>query len=87
MNWVHSCKRVSELLSQSLDEPLGWFDRIRLRVHLSMCGNCRNIEQQLDGVRALSMVLFSSDAELEDAQVRAPGASPDAQASSSTRQD
>lgn len=63
MNWFHSCKRVSELLSQSLDEPLGWFDRIRLRTHLSMCKDCSNVEQQLNTVHALSAGLFSGDDE------------------------
>lgn len=59
MNWMHSCKQVAELLSQRLDEPLGLFDTIRLRVHLSMCDNCRNVEQQLAGVHALSTELLS----------------------------
>lgn len=61
MNWMHSCKRVAQLLSQSLDEPLGWVDRLRMRIHLSMCGNCRNVEQQLLVMKALSADLFSSD--------------------------
>lgn len=69
MNWLHSCKRVSELLSQSLDEPLGWFDRIRLRAHLSMCEDCSNVEQQMNAVHALAPSLFSGD---EDPQPRAP---------------
>lgn len=69
MNWMHSCKRVAELLTQSLDEPLGWLDRIRMRVHLSMCDNCRNVEQQLLGVRALSADLFTTD----DGETDGPG--------------
>ncbi len=39
MNWMHSCRQAAELLSQRLDEPLGLLDTIRLRVHLSMCGD------------------------------------------------
>jgi len=71
MNLSYSCKRVAELLSLSLDEPLGLFDRLRLRVHLSMCGNCSNVERQLLGVKALSADLFASGVELDsdDAQV------------------
>ena len=61
MNWMYSCKQVAQLLSRRLDEPMGLFDRIRLRVHLSMCDNCRNVEQQLSGVQALSRDLFSAD--------------------------
>ena len=69
MSWLHSCKRVSELLSQSLDEPLGWFDRLRLRAHLTMCSDCSNVEQQLKAVRALSTGLYFAD---DDPQARLP---------------
>lgn len=61
MNWMHSCKRVAELLTQSMDERLGWLDRFRLRMHLSMCDNCSNVEQQLLAVKALSADLFTQD--------------------------
>lgn len=53
MNIFHSCRKVDELLSQSLDEPLGFIDRTKLRMHLSMCGNCRNVQQQLEVMHAL----------------------------------
>ena len=58
MNWMYSCRRVAELLSQRLDEPLALGDRIRLRMHLSMCASCQNIEQQLDSLTVLSASLF-----------------------------
>ena len=61
MNGMHSCKKVAELLSQRLDEPLGLVDSLRLRVHLSMCRNCRNVEIQLTAVHSLIADLFSSD--------------------------
>jgi predicted anti-sigma-YlaC factor YlaD len=66
MNWMHSCKRVAELLSQRLDEPLGPIDELKLRLHLSLCGNCRNVEKQLGGVRAAAADLFSGGADLEE---------------------
>lgn len=58
MNWMHSCKQVAELLSQCMDEPLGWIDRLRLRMHLSMCGNCSKVERQLAEVRLATHDLF-----------------------------
>lgn len=61
MNLTHSCRRVAELLSQRMDEPLGWLDRLRLRVHLSMCDNCRHVAQQLEAVKELSGELFHLD--------------------------
>jgi hypothetical protein len=63
MNLMYSCKRVAELLSQNLDEPLGPIDRLRLRMHLSMCSNCSNVERQLIAMKALSTGLFSSGLE------------------------
>jgi len=60
MNPMHSCKRVAELLSQSMDEPLGWYDTLRMRIHLSMCDNCRNVEEQVLGMQALLKELFTA---------------------------
>jgi Putative zinc-finger len=58
MNWMHSCKQVAALLSQSMDTSLGWFDRTRLRLHLSMCDNCSNVERQLAEVQLAAHELF-----------------------------
>ena len=72
MNWMHSCRRVAALLSQSLDEPLGPLDLLRMRFHLSMCGNCSNVEQQMLTIKALSTDLFSRDDLPEGDEARAP---------------
>lgn len=72
MNWLHSCKRVAELLSQSLDEPLGMLDRLRLRMHLSMCDNCRRVERQLNGLHALSAQLFADEPGREESEIQPP---------------
>lgn len=66
MNLMYSCRKVAELVSQSMDEPLGPIDRLRLRMHLSMCANCRNVEQQMQRVGALSGQLFVPDSALDD---------------------
>lgn len=65
MNWMHSCRRVAELLSQRLDEPLGAIDELKLRLHLSLCSNCRNVEKQLSSVHAAAADLFSGGADLD----------------------
>jgi predicted anti-sigma-YlaC factor YlaD len=72
MNIFHSCRRVAELISLSLDEPLGLLDRLRLRMHLSMCGDCRNVESQLLAVKALSGELFADDEVSSDARAAPP---------------
>lgn len=61
MSWAYSCKKVAELISRSLDEPLDLIDRIRMRMHVSLCGNCRNVKQQLTELQALTAHLYSSD--------------------------
>ena len=72
MNWLHSCKRVAELVSQSHDEPLGLLDRLRMRMHLSMCDNCRRVEQQLASLHALSAELFAGEPDREEAETPPP---------------
>jgi hypothetical protein len=59
MGWMHSCKQVAELLTRSLDEPLGFVERLRLRLHLHICGDCANVEQQLATLRAQGRDLFA----------------------------
>lgn len=81
MNWMHSCRRVAELLSQSLDEPLGPIDRLRMRMHLSMCSNCRNVEQQIKGIEAMAADLFANGAPEADDPPPALGAAEPRQGS------
>ena len=46
-----TCKKVSELVSQSLDRRLGWIERWRLAVHLKACEGCRNFQKQMSFLR------------------------------------
>jgi hypothetical protein len=59
MGWMHSCKQVAELLTRSLDEPLGFVERLRLRLHLHICGDCANVEQQLAALKVQGRDLFA----------------------------
>ena len=47
MNLLRSCKIAAELITLAQDEPLSTLDKLRLKLHFSMCGNCRNVEQQI----------------------------------------
>ncbi len=42
-----SCKETSRLLSRMHEEPLGAWNRIRMRWHLAVCRMCANFERQL----------------------------------------
>lgn len=72
MNFLRSCKKAAELITLAQDEPLSTLDKLRLKLHFSMCGNCRNVEQQIAQIG----LLMRSPVEAEDAS---PGnARPDA---------
>jgi len=46
-----TCKQASQLISQSLDHPLSWVQRLQLRLHLLICTPCTRFRQQLDLLR------------------------------------
>jgi hypothetical protein len=48
---VLSCKRASELVSQSLDRRLGLVERCRLYLHLRACQGCRRFRSQMNFLR------------------------------------
>jgi hypothetical protein len=43
-----SCKEASRLMSSAFDRPLSFWERICLRVHLSICDMCRAYKRQLE---------------------------------------
>ncbi|WP_374337101.1 zf-HC2 domain-containing protein [Leeia sp.] len=56
-----SCRKATELLSRSLDQPLGLGERFWLRWHLGLCSSCRNFRQQLGHLRTFSHHLPDQD--------------------------
>ena len=48
---ILTCKEVSRLVSQGLDRRLGWFERVRLRLHLAICDGCANFSRQTQFLR------------------------------------
>lgn len=47
-----TCKQASQLISQSLDQPLSWSQRLQLKMHLLLCSACNRFRQQLLLLRA-----------------------------------
>lgn len=72
MTFLHSCQKAAELLSQSLDEPLDLIDKLRLQVHLSMCGNCRNVEEQLNMIHKMGTKIGIIDLCNDSGKARLP---------------
>lgn len=59
-----SCVKAAELMSQALDEPLGLVDQLRLKYHITICGNCRNVDdqfKQLSGLMSSPEVFDGAD--------------------------
>jgi len=46
-----SCKEVSRLVSESMDRNLSLWQRVNLRIHLSMCRLCSGFGKDLNDLR------------------------------------
>jgi hypothetical protein len=42
-----SCKQVSELVSESLDRRLPWYQRLQVRMHLLLCASCSGFRKKM----------------------------------------
>lgn len=47
MKLMLTCKQASQIISRSLDTPLSWSDRMKLKFHLFICDACNRFNQQL----------------------------------------
>ncbi len=43
-----SCKDVYPLISENQDHPLSFLSRMRLKMHLAICGLCETYQKQLE---------------------------------------
>ncbi|RUM44271.1 MAG: zf-HC2 domain-containing protein [Desulfocapsa sp.] len=46
-HWLFSCKKVSALISESMDHKLPIYKRLGIQFHLMMCALCRRYRKQL----------------------------------------
>jgi hypothetical protein len=59
MGWMrYTCKQAAELMSLRRDEPLGFWREAGLKLHWRLCGNCRQVDKQLDQLGDLSAGLW-----------------------------
>lgn len=63
----HFCQQASRLVSDSCERTLGPAERLRLRLHLLMCGLCRRYERE---VRFMQHVLARMQASAPEMDVR-----------------
>jgi len=46
-HWIFSCKKISLLISESMDRKLPLYRRLGIKLHLMMCYLCRRYKKQL----------------------------------------
>ncbi|MFQ5483026.1 MAG: zf-HC2 domain-containing protein [Nitrospinaceae bacterium] len=70
--WINAtCEDTSPYISESLDHPLPFAKRWRLRFHLAICQVCRYYVDQLKTIRALARRIRKEDnAGTPNAQLR-----------------
>jgi len=56
-----SCHYASRLASDSLDRPLNLWERLRLKLHLSMCSNCQNCDHDLKLMHKINELMKAND--------------------------
>lgn len=54
MHWMFSCKEVSQLISESMDRSLPFYQRVLIRMHLLMCKYCSRCKEHFEALRTAS---------------------------------
>jgi hypothetical protein len=49
---VIKCREAAKLMSQAMDRPLPFWQRLALGLHLAICDACRNARRQMLALRA-----------------------------------
>ena len=52
VQWMLSCKEVSQLISESMDRSLPFYQRVLMRLHLLMCKYCSSCKAHFEAMRA-----------------------------------
>jgi predicted anti-sigma-YlaC factor YlaD len=55
-----TCQQASELVSQSLDQPLSLKNRFTLKFHLMMCSACHRFNRQMRQLRSAILGLVKT---------------------------
>jgi hypothetical protein len=67
--WMFNCKKVTQLLSESLDRNLPLYQRMGMRIHLMMCKFCSRYKEQLLFLRKTAR-LYSESSEDSDLSIQ-----------------
>ncbi len=62
LGWFHlTCHDTSPLISEMMDHKVSFFKRLKIKIHLAMCGVCLYYKEQLELIRDLSKNLGRED--------------------------
>lgn len=62
LGWLNlTCQDTSPLISEMMDHRVTFFKRLKIRIHLALCGVCLYYKDQLETIRALSKNLGRED--------------------------
>ena len=67
--WMFNCKKVTYLVSESLDRKLSLYQRMGMRIHLMMCKFCSRYQKQLLLLRK-TVRLYSESSEDPDLSIQ-----------------
>jgi hypothetical protein len=56
-----TCREVHRLVSEQLDRPLTLIERVRMNMHVLICGACRNFDGQMQLIRGAMRKLTVPD--------------------------
>ena len=56
-----SCRKATELISKSMDEPLGALEKLSLNIHLFVCECCDQFRKQLKLLRGALRITTADD--------------------------
>jgi hypothetical protein len=66
---MFNCKKVTQLVSESFDRKLSFYQRLGMRIHLMMCKFCSRYQEQLLFLRKTAR-LFSESSEAPDLSIQ-----------------
>ena len=70
--WMINCKEYASLVSQSLDKPVSFWDKISIIMHQILCPACKLIRLQLDAIRKACRLTPEGEASTDQKGRRMP---------------
>ncbi len=62
LGWLNlTCQDTSPLISEMMDHRVSFFKRLKIRIHLALCGVCLYYKDQLETISKLSKNLGRED--------------------------